>query len=108
MSVLYETMEMMAPSKPRAGRDDLAMVAEVVRGVHSAREALATRLYPRVTTTVRYLAGTSDDIDDIIQLSLIEILRSVGGYRGDASLERWCDRVTVRVALRQLKRRRAA
>lgn len=75
-------------------------------GDDSARRELAWRLLPRVRTTVHYLAGGDRDADDLVQQALVEVLRVVGTFRGDASLEYWADRVVVRTALRRIKQRR--
>ncbi len=75
-------------------------------GDEAARRELAWRLLPRVRTTVHYLAAGDRDADDLVQQALVEVLRVVGTYRGDASLEYWTDRVVVRTALRRIKQRR--
>ena len=46
------------------------------------------------------------DVDDISQLALIEIVRSFHNYRGEGALHSWADRITTRVALHYLRRRR--
>jgi len=75
-------------------------------GDEAARRELAWRLLPRVRTTVHYLAAGDRDADDLVQQALVEVLRVVGTFRGDASLEYWADRVVVRTALRRIKQRR--
>ncbi len=75
-------------------------------GEEAARRELAWRLLPRVRTTVHYLAAGDRDADDLVQQALVEVLRVVGTFRGDASLEYWADRVVVRTALRRIKQRR--
>ncbi|HEX6765256.1 MAG TPA: sigma-70 family RNA polymerase sigma factor [Polyangiaceae bacterium] len=73
-----------------------------------AQRIIAQRLFGRVQRLVRMLLGNAADAEDATQLSLVEILRSAGGYRGESSLEHWADRVTVRTALRLAKKRREA
>ena len=48
------------------------------------------------------------DFEDYAQASMIEILQSVGSFRGDASLEKWAERITVRTTMRLLRRNRRA
>lgn len=66
---------------------------------------MAERLLDRVRTTVTYLAPNHPDVDDLVQRSLIEILRSAGNYRGESSLETWSDRIAARTAMRLIKQR---
>lgn len=75
-------------------------------GDEAARREVAGRLLPRVRTTVRYLVAGDRDSDDLVQQALLEVLRVVGTYQGNASLEYWADRVVVRTALRRIKQRR--
>ncbi|MCB9751100.1 MAG: RNA polymerase sigma factor [Myxococcales bacterium] len=72
-----------------------------------AQAWLARRLIPRVRRIARALTTTAAEADDAAQLSLMAILRSAGGYRGDASLEAWAKRVAVRTTLRYVRRERA-
>jgi len=71
-----------------------------------AQRELVGRLLDRVSLTVNYLAYGHRDVDDMIQLSLIEVLKSAGSFRGESTLESWAVRITVRTAARVLKQRR--
>jgi RNA polymerase sigma-70 factor (ECF subfamily) len=94
-------------SKPNNGIAlDLQLAQAVARGDVAACRGLAERLYKRVSTTVTYLAGGDPDAQDYAQIAMIEILRSSGTYRGLSSLESWADRITVRAAMRQIKKSR--
>jgi RNA polymerase sigma-70 factor (ECF subfamily) len=88
-----------APPDPR--------IAAAAAGDRQAAQALLLELLPRVRNLVRYLARGDGDVDDLAQLALCEILRSLRGYRHEGSLGSFVDRITVRVALRQLKQRRS-
>ena len=70
-----------------------------------AHRALVEQLLDRVRTTVAYLAAGDPDTDDLVQASMVEILRSLKTYEGRGSLESWADRITVRTSLRLLKER---
>jgi RNA polymerase sigma-70 factor, ECF subfamily len=87
-------------------QDDLTLADEAASSSRSARMEIAERLFERIRTTIVYLAGTDKDFDDLVQISLLEVLKSVGTYKGKSSLETWADRITVRTSLRYLKRRR--
>jgi len=54
---------------------------------------------------VTYLAPNHPDADDLVQRSLIEILRSAGSFRGESSLETWADRIAARTSMRLIKQR---
>lgn len=82
-------------------------IAAAAAGDRRAASALLTELLPRVRNLVRYLVRGDADVDDIAQQSLIEILRSLGSFRGEGSLGAWADRITSRVALAHMRRRRA-
>ncbi len=92
------------PAPPHG--DDAALTRRAAAGDERAQRQLVERLLPRVRSTVHYLAGGHRDADDLVQNSLVGVLRAAGGYRGDASLERWADRIAVRTALRGLRQRR--
>lgn len=86
--------------------DDIALMARVAQGDPEARRETATRLCERVRRVQRALLLDAQDADDAAQETLIEILRSASSYRGDASLERWADRIAVRTGLRHRRRER--
>jgi RNA polymerase sigma-70 factor (ECF subfamily) len=46
-------------------------------------------------------------VDDIAQLSLVEVARSFHNYRGEGALSSWADRITMRVALHYVRRKRS-
>jgi RNA polymerase sigma-70 factor (ECF subfamily) len=82
-------------------------VALAAQGDRAATQGLLLELLPRVRNLVRYLASGDADVDDIAQLTLVQLVRSFRTYRGEGSLRAWCDRITVRVALAYLRRRRS-
>jgi RNA polymerase sigma-70 factor (ECF subfamily) len=82
-------------------------IARAAGGDRAAAQALLSELLPRVRNLVRYLVWSDADSDDVVQLVLVELLRSFGGYRGEGSLTAFVDRITVRVALRFVRRRRS-
>ncbi len=72
----------------------------------AAGQELMRRFRDPVRRTVRYLVGPSPDGDDLCQAVLIEVLLSIGSFRGLSSLERFVDRIAVRTVLRSVKKRR--
>ena len=91
---------------PCSGEIGAQVAFAAASGDTGARRRLADLLLDRVAVTVRYLAGGDPDADDCVQMAMIEILRSVGSFRGESSLETWAEKITVRTTMRQLKHRR--
>jgi RNA polymerase sigma-70 factor (ECF subfamily) len=85
---------------------DIALARAPEAGDLRLRRELVDRLLDRVRTTVRYLVAHDRDADDLVQLSLMEILRSVDSFRGESRIEAWADRITIRTSMRALRRRR--
>lgn len=81
-------------------------IAQAAQGDRSAAQALLRELLPRVRNLIRYLVRGDADVDDIAQIALVEIVRSLSSYRGEGSLRSWSDRITTRVTLAYVKRRR--
>jgi RNA polymerase sigma-70 factor (ECF subfamily) len=93
------------PARPAL--DDRALVAAVQEGQAQVASALCDRVWPQVDRTVRRLLGWRDsDRDDVAQLSLIEIVNTIGRYRGDCSLDTWAQAVTANVVFKHIRRRR--
>jgi RNA polymerase sigma-70 factor (ECF subfamily) len=100
----------MAEEKPRpevGGRaEDAELLRQVAAGQAFAQRELVRRLLPRVRATTRWLCRDDAEADDMAQLALIEILRSAASFRGEARVERWADRITVRTVMHRVRRRR--
>lgn len=89
-------------------RDDVELVAAVRRAEPRAVEALYDRVRPVIDRTLARLLGVHDaDFDDMVQNSLIELVRSVGSYRGEGSLDGWVATLSARVVYRHIRARRA-
>ena len=102
-----ETMQFAADTAGDHGHgSDLGLMKRVAAGDPHAQRVLAHRLVGRVQRIGRRLLGASPDADDASQVALMEILKSAGGYRDEASVERWADRIAVRAALRHAREQR--
>lgn len=71
-----------------------------------AREQLFRQQSPRVYRLARQLTGNRMDAEDVLQEVFVEVFRSIGSYRGEAALSTWMHRVTVRCAMRHLRKRK--
>ena len=90
-----------------AGQEsDLSLMRLVAGRDARAQRVLAHRLAGRVQRISHRLLRDSADAEDAAQLSLMEILRSAGGYKDISSVERWADRITVRTVLRHAREQR--
>jgi RNA polymerase sigma-70 factor (ECF subfamily) len=83
-------------------------MARVASGDRRAQAVLAARLSGRVRRVSRAFVRNLADADDTAQAALLEILRAAGNYKGKSSIERWADRVVVRVASYLVRQRRRA
>jgi RNA polymerase sigma-70 factor, ECF subfamily len=81
-------------------------VALAAAGDRAVAQQLLLELLPRVRNLVRYLVWSDADVDDIAQLALVEVARSFGNYRGEGALSSWADRITMRVTLHHIRRKR--
>lgn len=86
--------------------DDAELLAAIARGDAAASTALYRRARPPVERTVLRILGRHDrDHDDLIQSSLIEVIRSMPAFRSECSLDTWIKRIAARTVYRTLRRR---
>lgn len=104
---------MMSKEKPQVGEttpknreSDSALAREAALGDEGAMRKLVDRVVDRVRDTAVYLVGAGPDAEDCSQESLIQVLRSIGGFRADCSLEYWADRITVRTTMHHVRKTR--
>src|SRR5262245_39681549 len=81
-------------------------MTRVAAGDTDAQRALVLRLTSRIRRPAQTLLHDAADSDDAAQLGLVSILQSASSYRGESALERWADRIAVRVAMRLARERR--
>jgi len=86
--------------------EDRALMERVAAGDEHAHRIVARRLLPIARRVTRSLLRNAVEADDATQLSLMEILRSAGSYRGETAMERWAQRIIVRTTLRHIREQR--
>src|SRR5256885_7006012 len=59
----------------------------------------------RVHASLYRVLGTNRDMDDLLQDAFLQVFQSLRGWRAEASLATWIDRVAVRCAYRYLSQR---
>ena len=82
--------------------DDLALVGRCLAGERAAERELFRREKARVHATLYRVLGSNREMDDLVQEAFLEVFRSLKGFRGEARLSTWIDRIAVRVAYRYL------
>ena len=91
---------------PLSREDDARLIADVVAGRPERAAAFCQRVWPPVDRTVRRLLGQDDsEYEDLVQLTIIELIKSVGSYRGEGSLDTWVSAVTAHVVYRFIRKR---
>src|SRR5260370_42156752 len=78
--------------------DDRSLVDRCIGRDPQAQREFIRRHGRHVHATLYRILGSNLEMEDLVQEALLEIFRSLGGYRGTASLSTWLDRITVRVA----------
>ncbi len=91
------------------GTDGLAVedlrLAERAQVDRAAAEQLLRRIEPRVRYAVRLLMRGDRDADDVMGQTMLEILESIGSYKGKGSLEAWAGRIAYYTVSGHAKRR---
>lgn len=85
-------------------------VVRAVAGDRDAQRALLLGHMDRVRYLVTKLIGGGPDVDDLVQSTMVEAIRSFPRYRGDAPFRLWIERIATHVVyrfFRSNKRRRA-
>ncbi|WP_394828769.1 RNA polymerase sigma factor [Pendulispora albinea] len=97
-----------SPAPVRApSLDDAQLIASLRANDALAATAFHDRLYPCVHRTIQRLLGARDvDCEDLVQLSMIELIQSFDRYRGECSLESWASTIASRAVYNHLRRRK--
>ena len=87
------------------------VTAAALAGDPNALRGLLTALSPDMARVARCVLGsTAPELDDVVQESLLGLLRALPQFRGESSLRRFANRIAVRTAIasRRRARKRAA
>ena len=71
--------------------------------------AVTVEARPRLLVNLEFVAAHCRgdvEVDDIAQEALVAIIRGLGSHRGEGTLRAWADKVTARVTLAHLSKRR--
>jgi RNA polymerase sigma-70 factor (ECF subfamily) len=87
---------------------DLDLARRCCAGERAAQRDLFQREKRRVHATLYRVLGSNAEMEDLVQEAFLEIFKGLSGFRGEASLGTWIDRVAVRVAYAHIARRKPA
>ena len=83
--------------------------SDQVRDGPSAHPPTAEQVFrehaPRIYTLARRILGNDADAEDVTQDVLLQVVRKLDTFRGDAALPTWLHRVTVNAALAHRRKR---
>src|SRR4051812_24191125 len=105
-------MSMLLDSRPATETSSLSLVAWVMDTPETAAstgrtaEEVFRAHAPRVYNLARRMLGNDADAEDVTQDVLLQVVRKLDTFRGDAEVTTWLHRVTVNAAL-ALRRSRA-
>lgn len=80
-----------------------AELAGAMRGDRQAHARLYERFAPVVYTLARRMLVEPALADDVLQETFVDVIRSIGGFRGDASLDTWIRRIAINHCLMHLR-----
>jgi RNA polymerase sigma factor (sigma-70 family) len=86
--------------------DDLALARRCADGDPAAQRQLFRDQRVRVHRTLYRILGSNREMEDLVQDVFIEVFRSLDRFRGEARLSTWIARITARVAMAHVGRRR--
>ena len=84
------------------------LVDRCLEGEEAAARELFRTHRARVHACLYRVLGGNRDMEDLLQDVFIQVFQSLRGWRAEASLATWIDRIAVRVAWRYLSQRKAA
>jgi RNA polymerase sigma-70 factor, ECF subfamily len=88
--------------------DDSQLLAAMREGDKSVAAAFHDRVRPQIDRTLLRLFRRYDvDHEDLRQLALIELVMTIGKFRGECSLDSWVGALTARIVFKHLRRRQA-
>jgi len=80
------------------------LVARAKAGDEEALEALFRAFETPVYNLAGRMLRSSEDAEDVLQETFLEVVRSIGAYRGDGALWGWVRRIAASKALMRIRR----
>ena len=85
---------------------DQHLIAVAREGDDGAFEQIVRRYEPVVAATVIGMLGYCAEAEDVGQETFVRLYKSLGQYRGEASLKTYITRIAMNLSLNELKRRK--
>ena len=87
---------------------DLDLARRCAGGDIAAQRQVFRDQRMRVHRTLYRILGSNTDMEDLMQDVFLEVFRSLERFRGEARLSTWIARITARVAMHHIGRRKPA
>lgn len=87
-------------------KEDFALVDEFISGNHHAFSELVERYKQRIYSTAYRILSCHEDANDVTQEVIIKIYKSLQDFRKESSLFTWIYKMTVNLALNELKKKK--
>jgi RNA polymerase sigma-70 factor (ECF subfamily) len=85
---------------------DKPLLERAVAGEHDALNQLVSALRPHVEKQLLRYPVAEEDRRDLLQATLMQVVRRLGSFRGDSSFSTWLFRVTANEALMMMRSQR--
>ncbi|MBN1237606.1 MAG: RNA polymerase sigma factor [Gammaproteobacteria bacterium] len=94
---------MIRTPRPAPPPVDAALLSRARRGDRQAHAELYRAFAPSVYTLARRMLASASLAEDVLQETFVEVLRKIGGYRGDADVAFWIKRIAINKCLMHLR-----
>ena len=91
-------------STSRETVDESHLIEELSRGEPSAFEFVIREYGGDLLTVARRYIKDSDDAQDVVQESYLQLFKNISKFRGESSLKSWLHRITVNNALMKIRK----
>jgi RNA polymerase sigma-70 factor (ECF subfamily) len=85
---------------------DRSTLDNASHGEPAALDAVVTALRPHIEKQLLRYPLSDEDRQDVLQSTLVQVVRRIGSFRGDSSLSTWLFRVTANEALMLMRSQR--
>jgi len=87
-------------------RAETNLIARAQSGEEAALEQLIVRIRPHVERQLLRYPVSDEDRRDLLQMTLLQVVRRLASFRGDSSFSTWLFRVTANEALMLMRSQR--
>jgi len=96
------------PDDAENAHDDLALVRRAQGGDRAAFKALYDRYHRRVYAVAVSVLKSPSDASDVVQEAFVKVHKHLGDFQGASSFYTWLYRISMNLAIDQLRRRKTA